>query len=152
VPEIRPHQDFFYRHQLHEKVTMQHRIRLDERFIRNSNSEGLQPGFRFAFRPRYQLMLTYLFWEGKKENTLALVVFDEVQFQFGKTIKKNFDQQRIYAGLKYDFSNKNFIQIGYMHWWQQSRNDYEYFNRHILQIHFLQVIDLRRKTKTPSEN
>jgi hypothetical protein len=152
VPEIRPHQDFFYRHKLHEKLTLQHRIRLDERFIRNSNREGLQEGFRFTFRPRYQLMATYQFWEGKKDNSLALIIFDEVQFQFAKHIKKNFDQQRIYAGLKYDFTKKTFLQIGYMHWWQQSRTDYEYFSRHILQVNFLQVIDLRKKTKLQSDN
>jgi hypothetical protein len=150
VPEIRPHQDFLYRHKLHEKISLQHRIRLDERFIRNSNRDGLQPGYRFVFRPRYQLAFNYRILKGNKQNALSLIVHDEILVHFGKTIKKNFDQQRIYAGFRYDFSRLTSLQIGYMHWWQQTQRDYEYYSRHILQINFLQVIDFRKKNKSAS--
>lgn len=150
VPELRPHQDFFMRNRLHQRISLQHRIRLDERFIRNSDNNGLLPGYRFAFRPRYQLTFSYQCWKGKKNNALWLVVFDEVLFQFGKAIKKNFDQQRVYAGLRWDISKNNSLQVGYMHWWQQLRRDHEYYSRHILQINFLQLIDLRRKSPAAS--
>ncbi|PJJ75475.1 uncharacterized protein DUF2490 [Thermoflavifilum aggregans] len=130
VPELRPHQELDYRQNI-RKLTIDHRYRLEERWIHHSSGSELTPGYSFNFRFRYQLQLSYpIINKPQPAGRLTAKLADEIMFNFGHQIVYNsFDQNRIYAGLNYGISPNVQLELGYLNWFQQRSSGNQYYNR-----------------------
>jgi hypothetical protein len=141
VPENRAQQDITWK----EKVgnsTINHRFQVEERFIHNSNNQGLIDGTTFSWRFRYRLQGDYVFW--KKEHTsLKIIVYNEIMFNAGKKIVYNtFDQNRIYGALQYSLNKNIALELGYLKSFQQRNNGIDYFNRDIIRFSIFHKIKI----------
>lgn len=142
IPEIRPQQDVFFRHEKN-KIAFQHRFRLEQRFIKNANANELIEGYRFAFRTRYQFMkiIDLKKWETKR---LRAVVFEEIFLQFQKNNVSVFDQFRISVGLRYEWKKSN-ITLTYMNQFQQTSVKNNFINRGNVMIQYSILIASKSK-------
>lgn len=52
-----------------------------------------------------------------------------------------FDQNRLTAGIRYQWTKDFSTEIDYIHWYQKSRSGTEFFNRHILRLTALYKFD-----------
>ena len=70
--------------------------------------------FSFSYRFRYRLQATFDLWK-KEKQSLKGTISDEIMFNFGKDNKRNtFDQNRIYAALRYHFNPNIGLELGYL--------------------------------------
>lgn len=122
VPEVRPFQEINHRTKLSRKASLQQRLRLDERFVHNTESGEITTGYTFSFRPRYRIQLNYQISE-----KIMLKANDEL---FVYLRKQWFEQNRIYTGIEYSCTKKLGIELGYMHLYQQRKAD-AFVMRHI---------------------
>lgn len=122
------------------RVEIQHRYRLEQRFIENwtKNSDGsfLQDGFLFRQRLRYRFLLTIpLSRKEWKDNTLFLSVYDEPFLGFGKGIGKNIlDQNRLYGAIGWRFTKDFQVQLGYLNQFIVKSDGVKMERNHTLQI------------------
>lgn len=130
VPELRPHQELDYQQNI-SKLIIAHRYRLEERWIHNSSANALTPGYKFNFRFRYQLQLSYpIIYKPQPTGRLTAKLADEIMFNFGHQIIYNaFDQNRVYAGLNYGISPSIQFELGYLYWFQQRSSGNQYYSR-----------------------
>ena len=61
---------------------------------------------------------------------------------------KTFDQSRLYLGFVYQLSPSHSLDIGYLHWYQESRTTALFFNRHIVRLGWVYTLDLRPTNQT----
>jgi hypothetical protein len=143
VPEIRPVQEINYSNPITKKLTIQHRLRIDERFIHKNDSKVLLDGYDFNFRFRYRLQASYKFSKEESKTTTTLKVADELMLNAGdKIVYNQFDQNRVYVGVEQGL-NKNFaIELGYLHWYQQRASGYQFFDRDIIRLTIYHKIKL----------
>ncbi len=120
---------------------------MEERFIHNSNTKDLTSGYRFNFRGRYQLQLSYVLIDRPDAaGTLSAKVSDEIMFNFGHNIVYNsFDQNRIYAGLNYGISKSIQVELGYLNWFQERSSGNQYYDRDIVRITIYHKISFFRE-------
>lgn len=138
VPEIRTFQEITQSKALGKRVTLSHRFRLDERFIRKNNGAALVEGsdFNFRFRYRPQLVINLSKLESKMPTNLKIA--DELMVNFGGEILYNhFDQNRVYLGLEKVLSKNFSVEMGYLHWYQQRPSGKDFFDRNILRLTIL---------------
>ena len=133
IPEYRLQQDVTTKQSL-EKITLQHRYQIEERFIHNSDKIGLTNGTSFSLRFRYRIQASCDVF--KKENQyLKLLLSDEIMLNAGnKIIKNTFDQNRVYVGLQYGINSNIAAEIGYLNSFQQRQSGVDYFNRNIIRF------------------
>jgi hypothetical protein len=151
IPENRGQQDITWKQDV-DKITLNQRFQLEERFIHNANKQELLSGTTFSWRFRYRIQGDYTFW--KKENqSLKVIVYDELMINFGKKIIKNtFDQNRIYGALQYGI-NKNFaLELGYLNSFQQRANGVDYFNRDIIRFSIFHKIRLQKRVESKNKS
>jgi hypothetical protein len=101
--------------------TMMQWIRLEERFRDKIEDGWLTGDYRFNYRARYNLALTVPL-KGKQVQAKTPFLFfnNEVHVNFGKEINVNFfDQNRMFAGLGYQFTSHLNAHLGYMLVFQQ---------------------------------
>lgn len=149
IPELRPHIEFNYKQKL-EKISIEHRYKIEARFFHHTNSDrtALEDGFGFGnFRFRYRLQFTIpLAGYGKsKALKLKLKISDEIHVNAGSSIVLNtFDQNRIYGGINFDLSKSLSFEIGYLNWFQKRTSGADYYNRNILRFTLSQKINLSK--------
>ncbi len=103
-----------------KRVSLQHRYRLEQRFLENvalnANSEKEVEGYRFRQRARYRIMTTVpLSKKSLEDNTLFLALYEEAFLGFGEGIGPNIlDQNRLYAALGWRFDASSNVQLGYL--------------------------------------
>ena len=144
-PEHRPWQQVQW-HTKYGKKRMMQWFRLEERFRRKiRNDSTLADGSNFSFRIRYNIWYEVpLSKKGIVPNSLSFVVNDEVHFNFGKEIVYNyFDQNRLFAGLKYQVGEHSNVQVGYMNLFQQLAAGNKYRNVNAVRFFYFQNLDLR---------
>lgn len=101
VPEIRGVQELSWSQGLTKRFTLQHRFRIDERFIRRNNGTMLFEGSDFNFRFRYRLQGNLLLTKPENPKPLTLKISDELMINAGKNIVYNqFDQNRLALGFE----------------------------------------------------
>ncbi len=125
-------------------------IRLEERFRRKIlNENELADGYNFNWKLRYNIWYDVPFTKkGILPKSFSFVVNDEVHINFGKEIVYNyFDQNRFFAGFKYQINAHDNLQVGYMNVFQQLAAGNKYKNLNALRIFFFQNLDLRKKVK-----
>ena len=133
------------------RVDVQHRYRLEQRFIENwvKNAEGLyaQDGFFFRQRVRYRLLLTVpLSRKEMADNTLFFAAYDEPFLGFGRGIAKNIlDQNRLYVALGWRFNPECNVQLGYLNQYIVKKDGIQAERNHTLQAALTYNIDLRKK-------
>ncbi len=147
-PELRPWQQVQW-HTKYGKKKMMQWFRLEERFRRKIlNDSTLADGNDFNFRLRYNFWYDLpLTKKGIVPKGVSFVVNDEVQVNFGKQIILNyFDQNRFFAGLKYQVNEHSNVQFGYMNLFQQLAAGNKYRNIHAIRLFYFQNLDFRKKT------
>ena len=126
------------------KVQVSQRFRLEERWIQKVVNSELTDSYRYTTRYRYQLALNIPVSKNKYVPTIALS--DELLLQTGKDIVyNNFDQNRLFAGIKQQITPSLSFDFGYMHVWQQRLSGYQYNLNHTIRWFFYWQPDLRKK-------
>ncbi|TAF44848.1 MAG: DUF2490 domain-containing protein [Sphingobacteriales bacterium] len=135
VPEIRPNQEINISNILTQKLTLQHRLRIDERFIRKNNGQQLLDGYDFNLRFRYRIQLNYRLGTDSAKNKTSIKLSNELMLNGGKNIVYNqFDQNRIYACCEQEINKQFSLELGYLHLYQQRAAQYQFFDRKILRL------------------
>jgi hypothetical protein len=133
IPEYRGQQDITFVNDI-AKITFHNRFQLEERFIQKADKTELLNDFSFSFRFRYRLQCTFTLWEKEKRN-LKGVISDEILFNYGKDNKKNtFDQNRIYAALRYNFNPNIGLELGYLKSFQRRASGVDFYDRDIIRF------------------
>ncbi|MCW3091009.1 MAG: hypothetical protein JWP81_2078 [Ferruginibacter sp.] len=147
-PEHRPWQQIQW-HTKYGKKRMMQWFRLEERYRRKIiNDSTLGKGNNFNYRVRYNIWYDIPFSKaGIVPNGLSFVVNDEVHINFGKEIINNyFDQNRFFAGLKYQTGEQANLQLGYMNLFQQLPAGNKYRSLHTIRLFYFQNLDVRRNS------
>ncbi|MCI9843398.1 DUF2490 domain-containing protein [Flavobacterium pectinovorum] len=145
VPEYRGQQDMTLINDI-AKITFHNRFQLEERFIQKADKSGLLNDFSFSFRFRYRLQSTFTLWE-KEKQSLKGTISDEILLNYGKDNKRNtFDQNRIYAALRYHFNPNVGLELGYLKNFQRRASGVDFYNRDI--IRFTVYHRINRKIKS----
>ena len=146
-PEHRPWQQLQW-HTKYGKKRMMQWFRLEERFRRKIlNDSTLAPGNNFNFKLRYNFFYDIpLSSEGIKAGAFSFVVNDEVHVNFGKQIVNNyFDQNRFFLGLKYQITDHDNLQLGYMNLFQQLPVGNKYRSIDAIRLFYFQNLAWRKK-------
>lgn len=68
-------------------------------------------------------------------NGFAMVLAEELHLNWAANRNYQvFDQNRITAGLAYQWNESLSTELDYIHWYQKNRSGTEYYNRHILRF------------------
>lgn len=128
------------------KTRLMQWLRLEEKYRRKIlNDSALAKGYSFSYKIRYNL-----FWEipfsQQPENKFSFVLNDELHINFGKQIVYNyFDQNRFFAGFKFNLNKSDNLQLGYMNQFQQLSAGNTYRNNHVIRLFYFQNFDVRSK-------
>lgn len=118
------------------------RLQLDERWIENSNKQGLTSGTYLNLRLRYRLQVDHVFWKNGLKYFKG-IVSDELMFNIDhNAVYNTFDQNRIYIASQMGFSKSFSLEVGYLKAFQQKPNGYEYLDRDIIRITLFQKLNL----------
>lgn len=148
IPELRPYQRLFINN-TKGRFNISQRYRLEERFIRQSNSSELLNGYRYNYRFGYQINVQFPF-VGKtiSAGKLYAMIYDEVFVNFGKQIFYNyFDQNRLFVGLGYQMTKQASVSAGYQYIWQQTSTGNKFNSIDCARVSFIYNIDLRKEEK-----
>ena len=133
------------------RIELQHRYRLEQRFIENWNTsvEGAHSlmGHLYRQRARYRFQITIpLSKREMSDNTLFCVINDEVFLGFGKGIGKNvLDQNRFFTALGWRINAACNIQLGYLNQYIIKNDGINAERNHTLQITVVYNLDCRKK-------
>lgn len=146
VPELRPFEELSYK-QKFNKITLSHRYRIEERYIRKTASDKLIDGYNFNFRFRYQFTFDYNLYTSKgKSQMLNFKAGDEVMVNAGKNIVTNmFDQNRLIVGFNYQPIKDFNVQLDYMYIFQQRSTVPLYNHFDVVRLQVFQRINLSKK-------
>ena len=133
------------------RIDVQHRYRLEQRYIENweKDSEGVyaRNGFYFRQRVRYRLLLTVpISRKEMTDKTLFFAAYDEPFIGFGRGIGKNvLDQNRLYCALGWRFNAACNIQLGYLNQYIVKKDGIQAERNHTLQAAITYNLDWRKK-------
>jgi hypothetical protein len=122
-------------------------LRLEQRFNQKVINDQRQDGYNYTFRVRYNIAF-FVPLKGKDivPKTPFLALMNEVFLNFGKKIVYNtFDQNRLFAGIGYQFGPHLNGQLGYMNVYQQEASGNNYLVTHAIRLFFFHTLDLRKK-------
>jgi len=136
--EIRPVLEASYE-KPKEKLSIQHRLRLDNRFIEEDRLDGLDQDYEYTARLRYRVQARIPIIKKEKSGSISARFANEVMVNHRKTF---FDQNRIYATLDFTISRALSIEGGYIYIHQQRFGRDEYFHRHVLRFSVLHRMQL----------
>ncbi|TAE03882.1 MAG: DUF2490 domain-containing protein, partial [Bacteroidetes bacterium] len=122
-------------------------LRFEQRFREKIVNDEFSGQYNFNYRLRYNLALSVPLNSKKiQHKTWFLFANNEIFINFGQNIVYNyFDQNRLFAGISYQFAPHANIQIGYMNVFQQLASGDHFKNIHSLRIFVFHTIDLRKK-------
>lgn len=117
------------------KINLLQRLRSEERWQQKIVNDKYSGQKRFTDRIRYLLSAIIPVFKNKKLP--ALVVADEIQFQFGKEVVYNtFDQNRYFIGIKQNITHQLSFDMGYMKVYQQKYSGYQYDSNDTFRLFF----------------
>ncbi|HUP14410.1 MAG TPA: DUF2490 domain-containing protein [Niastella sp.] len=135
-------------HTKYPRTRLMQYIRLEEKYRhRIANDSLLAAGYTFNYKVRYNIAYEIPLTKGRAgRGALSAILNDELHVNFGKQIVYNyFDQNRAFAGLKFNTSAHDNIQVGYMNVFQQLAAGNRFRNTHVIRLFYYQNLDLRRK-------
>lgn len=126
-------------------VSLMQYFRVEERYLRRVTDGKLSDDTRFNWRFRYNFAMTIPL---NSPEVSAGVWFaflnDELHVNAGKNIVNNyFDQNRVFAGLGYQFTSNLNAQVGYLNVFQQLPAGNRYVNVNSLRLFVFHNLDLR---------
>ncbi len=132
IPELRINQDLNYK-QKFNSFSLNHRYRMEERFIQKSINDTLTEGYKFIERLSYTLSFEYKLVKSKNNiRTLILKATDGIFINAKKHLPyTTFDQNRFYTGLNYQMYKNVTIEMGYINIFQRRNSDKEFIKRDI---------------------
>lgn len=133
-------------HTKYSKTRMMQWLRLEEKYRRKIlNDSALAEGYNFSYKLRYNLWWEIPFSQ-RPENRFSFILNDEIHINFGKQIVYNyFDQNRFFAGFKFNMNKHDNLQFGYMNQFSQLAAGNRYRNNHVIRLFYFQNLDLRKK-------
>lgn len=145
VPENRPWQQvqWFDRK---KSVSLSQYFRIEERFVRQVADGELTDKSRFTWRFRYNFGVSIPLKGGAiAPKTPFVFLNDELHVNAGKNVVNNyFDQNRLFAGIGYQFSANLNAHIGYLNVFQQLPAGNQYVNVHALRVFVFHNLDFRK--------
>jgi hypothetical protein len=127
-------------------VHVDHRYRLEQRWIRRLPTPTTGAGWTYTNRARY-LVRGFVAPGGgaPSDGEAYFVAYDEVFVNFGKNVRNNvFDQNRAFAGVGYRWSRAVSTEIGYMNQLIVRASGTEVERNHTILIAFSSSVPLRR--------
>ncbi len=130
-------------HQL-GKLSIQHRYRLEQRWLENTSSTGEK--WIYLNRVRYRFLINIpLNKPVIEKGSLFFSGYDEVFINFGKSSKLNLlDQNRIYWALGFQFSLNSNVQLGYLNQIVVKSDGVRIENNHTLMVSLMHNFDFRK--------
>jgi hypothetical protein len=123
-----------------------HRYRLEQRWIQRLQTSTTDAGWTYTNRARYFLR-GYLAPGGgtPSDGEAYVVAYDEVFVNFGKNVRNNvFDQNRLFAGVGYRWSRALSTEVGYMNQLAVRSSGTDVERNHTIVIAFSSSAPLRR--------
>lgn len=123
-------------------------LRLEQRFNERIVADQKEEGYNYSFRVRYNFSF-FIPLKGKemKAKTPFAAIANELFLNFGDRITYNtFDQNRLFAGVGYQFSTHLNAQLGYMNVYQQEASGSDYMMTHAIRFFVFHSLDLRKNT------
>lgn len=144
VPEHRPWQQMQWFEKKSWYSLMQY-LRLEQRYRRRVSGEELLDDYNFNFRLRYNVAMSIPLTQKQMAPKVPFIFLnDELHINFGKNIVNNyFDQNRLYAGIGYQFTPNLSAILGYMYLFQQLPAGNEYININSIRFFILHNMNLR---------
>ena len=133
------------------RFNLNHRYRLEQRFIENTsiNADGdrIVDWYRFRQRARYRFMVNIPLNNKKMEDkTLFVSLYEEVFLGFGAGIGKNImDQNRLYGAIGWRLNSNFNVQLGYLNQIIVKGNGIDIERNHNLQVSCTYNIDFSKK-------
>ena len=120
-----------------------HRFRLEQRYIGEVDADsGDVNNWRYENRFRYMLRTSIPLSKDKK---WYLPVWDEVFFNFGDNVSKNyFDQNRAFIGIGRQLTESTKLEIGFMEQTVQRRGGSVWENNHTITVWLTSKFPLKR--------
>lgn len=135
IPELRPVQEYTYTNWISNRFSLSQRLRLDERYIHKNDGQKLINGYNFNLRIRHRIQANFILNKNLHSKPTVLKIADELMINAGDNIVYNsFDQNRIYAGIEIPINRSYSAELGYMYWFQQKSNGFQYYDRDIFRF------------------
>ncbi|HMG88603.1 MAG TPA: DUF2490 domain-containing protein [Chryseolinea sp.] len=137
IAEVRPVIEGAYEFPV-RKVLIQQRLRIDNRFIEESQDQSVWEDSFYIFRFRYRLMARIpLKVNDDGVTTIWLRLSEEIMLN---NKENTFDQNRLYASTEFVLNKKLTLETGYIYIYQQRFGTEDFFSRHVVRfsiIHYL---------------
>lgn len=143
-PENRPWQQVQW-FEKKKALSLAQYLRVEERFVRNVSNGELMDDYRFTWRFRYNFAMSIpLRGNALTAGTPFIFLNDELHINAGKNVVNNyFDQNRLFAGLGYQFTDKLNAHFGYLYVFQQLPAGDRYIHINALRLFVFHNLDLR---------
>ena len=136
--------------QKYSGLTILQWLRLEQRFNQKLIEDVIYDGYDYTFRVRYNLSFVIPL-KGKTvtAHTPFVTVANEVFLNFGGDVTYNtFDQNRLSAGIGYQFTPHLNAQVGYINVYQQLASGNDYLVSHVVRLSVVHNLDLRNKSES----
>ncbi|HNU41582.1 MAG: hypothetical protein UZ12_BCD005001678 [Bacteroidetes bacterium OLB12] len=122
-------------------------FRVEERFRRTLSGNEVSEDYTFSWRFRYNFAVTIpLTRKTVEPKTPFLFLNDEVHVSAGKHIGNNYlDQNRVFAGVGYQFTAQVNAQIGYLYVFQQLPASNTFIHTDAIRLFLFHNLDFRNK-------
>jgi hypothetical protein len=125
------------------RVGLLQRLRVEQRWKDAVADDQLTGEHLFSNRIRYLFSVTAQV--SPNRNVPALVISDEIHASFGPQVANNFDQNRLFGGIKQRVTGSLSFDLGYMMVYQQKPTGSRHDLNHTLRWYFYYAPDFRRK-------
>ena len=123
------------------KVLIQQRLRIDNRFIEESQDQSVWKDSFYVFRIRYRLQARIpLKINDDGATTIWLRLSEEIMLN---SKENTFDQNRIYASTEFVLNKKLTLETGYIFIYQQRFGTEDFFSRHVVRFSIIHSLWLR---------
>lgn len=145
VPESRPWQQVQWFDKT-KNFSLAQYFRVEERFVREVSQGELTDTFRFNWRFRYNFAMSIPLKGAEiAAKTPFIFLNDELHINAGKNIVNNyFDQNRLFAGLGYQFTAALNAHLGYLYVFQQLPQGNRYVHINAMRLFVSHNIDVRK--------
>lgn len=146
VPEHRPWQQVQWFDQK-RKASLSQYFRVEERFVRQVANGELTDDYRFTWRFRYAFAVAIpLKGDAVTAGTPFVFLNNEAHVSAGKNVVNNyFDQNRLFAGLGYQFTSNLNAHFGYLYVFQQLPAGNQYIHINALRLFVFHNFDFRKR-------
>jgi hypothetical protein len=122
-------------------------FRVEERFRRTIADGEVSDDYTFSWRFRYNFAITIpLTRKTIEPKTPFLFLNDELHISVGKNVGNNyFDQNRLFAGVGYQFTSQLNAQIGYFYIFQQLAASNTFVHTDAIRLFVFHNLDFRNK-------